>query len=122
MTATLEEPRVDPVAAYEMPRPVLGQGVTWYSMGTRSGAGEMAFVIHVGKRNIVLSRASGLAVESVRHIDDPKLQMNSEQRANGAWDFTDRDKQIDRLLADATALAERVKTLEELLDSPKKGK
>jgi hypothetical protein len=32
-------------------------------------------------------------VDAVRHVDDPKLTLNADQRENGAWDFTDEDKQ-----------------------------
>jgi hypothetical protein len=130
VTATLEKPSTveedirqqnrDAIEAFVMPKPEIGQGVTWYSSGTRSGPGEMAFVLEVGRRNIVLQRASGTAEASVRHVDDPKLQLNEEQRATGAWDFTKRDKQLDRLLVEMTDLKERVKTLEDLLNEPAK--
>ncbi len=124
MTATLEEEvrqqTRDAVQAFEMPRPCPGQTVTWYPSGTRDGRGENANVLNSGKRNIVVMRASGQAMESVRHVDDPKLKLSSEQRESGAWDFTERDKQLDKMQKDFTALQLRVATLEELLNEPAK--
>lgn len=126
MTATIEqevEQRVrEEVQAFEMPRPSMGQTVAWYPSGIKGGACEVAHVLKVSKRNLLLQRISGTCVETVRHVDDPKLKLSAEQRESGAWDFTDYDKQQ---AADRSRVAEieaRVKTLEELLDSPKKSK
>jgi hypothetical protein len=116
VTTTLEqevsEKRNEEVAAFVMTKPCRGQCVTWYSAGTRDCTGEMAFILEIGKRNVVLQRASGLAMESVRHIDDPKLKLSVDQRESGAWDFTDRDKQLDKLQATVNDLHSRFTTLE----------
>jgi hypothetical protein len=120
----------DAIQAYEMPRPCPGQTVTWFPSGSRDGKGENAQVLSAGKRNIVVLRASGGAMESVRHVEDPKLKLSAEQRASGAWDFTERDKKLDTMQKEVggyaamfTALELRVATLEELLNEPaKKGK
>ena len=133
MTATLEEEvrakRNLEIAAFVMPKPSMGQCVTWYSSGTRTSLGENAFVLSVGRRNLVISRASGVAMESVRHIDDPKLQLSDEQRLSGAWDFTERDKQQDKftemaasLVKQVASLVERVTALEEFFNESSKPK
>jgi hypothetical protein len=124
--ATIEDEvrkiKQDEIEAFTMPKPCLGQSVTWFHSGTRTGLGEIAWVLKAGHRNIVLQRASGLAVETVRHVADPKLQLSVEQRESGAWDFTDQDKKSlanEKLLAE---LVERVKTLEEFINEPVKKK
>ena len=126
MTATLEEEVRDKrnveIAEFVMPKPCRGQAVTFYSSGTKDSVGETAFVRDVGRRNLVLHLSSGNCVDTVRHIDDPKLSLSVEQRASGAWDFTDKDKSDiarDKKLA---ALEARLATLEELLNEPAKVK
>ncbi len=135
MTATLEAPVVETIsseqadkdkrnkeiAEFVMPRPNLGQAVTWFPSGTRTN-GEMAYVLTIGRRNLVVQRASGIAMDSVRHVDDPKLSLSVEQRASGAWDFTERDKQLDKLQATVELLQARVVTLEEFINEPAKKK
>lgn len=132
MTATIEAPveAVDPIHAFQMPKPCMGQPVTWWPAGTRDLPGETAFVIRVGRRNIILRTASGVCMETVRHIDDPKLKLNSDQRESGAWDFTEHDKsqlehgkRIPALEAQVADLLARIAALEELIAEPaKKGK
>ena len=127
MTATLEEEIRDKtrqeIQDFVMPRPCPGQTVTWFPSGARDGKGENANVLNSGKRNIIIMRASGLAMESVRHVDDPKLKLSAEQRASGAWDFTERDKQLDTIQAKFATLEARIATLEEFINEPaKKGK
>src|SRR5688572_8889207 len=79
------------IDAFEMPRPCMGQCVAWYPSGTRLNS-EIAFITRVSKKNVELQRASGTYMTAVRHIDDPKLQLNEDQRESGAWDFTEQDK------------------------------
>lgn len=126
MSATLEDEvrssRNQEIAAFVMPRPDRGQAVTWYASGTRDGVGEVAFVLEVGRRNLVVARASGLAMESVRHIDDPKLKLSVEQRESGAWDFTERDKQLDSQREQLADLTARLTALEAFLNEPAKKK
>lgn len=105
---------------FVMPKPARGQAIVWYPHGVKDCNSEVAFVLQVGTRNIILSRASGVCEESVRHIDDPKLQFSAEQRESGAWDFTDHDKtQISHSQQIADLLA-RVTELETLFNEPKK--
>lgn len=98
--------------AFVMPRPAVGQAVVWYPSGTKESLPETAFVLRVGTKNCVIQRASGMAMESVRHINDPKLALNAFQRETGAWDFTEYDKQIQEKLGSGDSLAARVKDLE----------
>jgi hypothetical protein len=127
MTAALLEDEVrqqqnELVKAFTMPKACRGQAVTWYPSGAKSSAAETAFVLEVGKRNVVLQRASGLAIASVRHIDDPKLQLSAEQRESGAWDFTDEAKQMLELQKIVKETAEKVRLLEEMFNEPKEKK
>lgn len=126
MTAVAEPP-TEPIVEYTMPRPCRGQAVTWYAHGTANGPGETGFVMEIGKRNIVLHRASGVCMDGVRHIDDPKLKLSAEQRESGAWDFTDESKRLlasegrlASLEGELTALRERIATMEALFNEPSK--
>ena len=60
----------------------------------------------------MLRAAGGGYYESVRHIDDPKLKINSDHRENGAWDFTEYHKETK--LAAAT-LDERLSRIEDVM-------
>src|SRR5690348_9004381 len=64
------------IDAFVMPKPMRGQSVLFYRNGTKGGQPEVGFVLKVGTRNLMVNLASGLAQESVRHIDDPRLQLN----------------------------------------------
>jgi hypothetical protein len=117
------------IAEFAMPKPCLGQSVKWYGDGTKNNKGEIAFVREVGKRNLVLGLSSGIRVDRVRHVDDPKLSLSADQRATGAWDFTDEAKQyeanlkrLDGMEATVKAMQDRIATLEEFLNEPAKKK
>ena len=124
MTATIEqevEQKLrEEIHAFTMPKPSMGQNVTWYPSGSKSSQCEVCRVIRVGKHALMLERISGTCVESVRHVDDPKLKLRAEQRESGAWDFTDYDKAMAADRSRLVDLEARVKTLEELLEAPKK--
>lgn len=111
----------DPIDTFVMPRPAIGQLVLWYPNADPNAAPEVAAVRRRGHRNIVVGLGGGLPRESVRHVDDPKLKLSPSQRENGAWDFTDRDKQYASMHSELTDVKSRLKTLEDLiLESPKK--
>lgn len=118
-TATLEEEirqlKQDEIAAYKMPRPSIGQSVLWYPSGTKETTAETTFVLEAKARTIVIQRASGVCEASVRHLDDPKLQLSIEQRAAGAWDFTDYDKRNVAQSKTLETLEARVAALEKKL-------
>lgn len=78
---------------FQMPRVRHGELVAWYPTGTRSQAPEVAQVFRVSGRNVHLVTATKGVKEAVRHIDDPKLKLNSDQREMGAWDFTEAAKE-----------------------------
>lgn len=117
MTATLEQEVKDAAREaamkFVMPRPARGQAIVWYPHGVKDGNSEVAFVLSIGTRNIIISRASGVCEEGVRHIDDPKLSFSADQRESGAWDFTDHDKDLAQLKLD-------VAELKALFNEPKK--
>lgn len=73
---------------YVMPPVRHGQVVAWYPPTGRQEP-ESAIVIRVAPRNVHLSTATRGVREAVRHVSDPKLRLNPEQREMGAWDYTD---------------------------------
>lgn len=75
----------------------VGQDVVFLPMATRnSRIPSIGKVIHNNGNVITLYEVTptggSLVRESVRHIDDPKLEMNQAQRENGAWDYTEYTK------------------------------
>ena len=100
---------------FEMPEVVIGTPVTFYANGMVEGTEpRIGFVVKMSRsgRNLVLRAAGGGYYESVRHIDDPKLKINSDHRENGAWDFTEYHK--DALMS-AKALSKRLSRIEEVM-------
>ena len=110
------------IANFTMTKPNVGQSVMWYPSGNKSRNGEMAFVLEAKHRTILIQRASGVCMETVRHVDDPKLKLSEDHRESGAWDFTDDDKQKVEHAKRLTKLEERMAMLEELLNEPAKKK
>lgn len=75
---------------FTMPVPSAGMPVLWYAAGVKTGRKpEVGFILNVGNRSVRLRTAFGELKETVRHVSDPKLQLNRDQREGGAWDFTD---------------------------------
>lgn len=92
-TATLEPTPVQNAAMmnFRMPTIQIGQSVVWHQFGQKEhGRGEISFVIAVSPsgRTIAIRRPTGHCIEGVRHINDPKLQLDIG-RENGAWEYTE---------------------------------
>jgi len=84
----------DRIVDFSMPSVPVGTAVLWYPMGRRSAMPMVAYVLHCGARTTQLYLASGRRMDAVRHLADPKLELNSDQRENGAWDFTEQHKEF----------------------------
>jgi len=108
--------------AYVMPKPQKGSAVLWYPHASKTDSPEVGFVWKAGHRNIVVQLIAGTVKETVRHIDDPKLQMGTSQRENGAWDFTDKDKADIKRDEKLAALEAKFTELEDLVSGGKKKK
>ena len=75
---------------FDMPVPVLGTTVRWYQSGlAESRPPGVGTVIRVFHRSLSILLPSGVRMDAVRHINDPKLQLNADQRECGSWDFTE---------------------------------
>ena len=127
MNATLSEAEVERLEAFKMPRPMLGQQVLWRKHASPTEDPEIGFVLKAGARSIRLQTASGMIVDTVRHMSDPKLQLNEHQRENGAWEFPESaglGERVAKLESTLDQLAAQVKSFRELLETPadKKGK
>lgn len=89
-----------------MPKPELGQTVTYRALGRaddpRPTVGTVCSVRH---GTVALALPGGAYRDGVKHVDDPRLTMNPEQREAGCWEFTERDRRIDGLLASGARLA-----------------
>lgn len=105
---TREELRRE-IAEYQMPKAPVGSPVLWYRTGRANCDPMIAYMLHCGGRTCQLFLADGRRQDSVRHIDDPKLNLSVEQRESGSWDFTHGEKD---LAAYKQTMEERVKALE----------
>lgn len=108
------------IAEFSMPQATTGTLVMWYRSARRSGSDAIvAYILHCGARTAQLFLASGRRVDAVRHIDDPKLGLNQDQREQGAWDFTPESK---KFAADKMELEKRVASLEKAVEALSKSK
>lgn len=98
------------IAEFEMPKAAVGSPVLWYRTGRKNCDPMIAYMLHCGGRTCQLFLADGRRQDSVRHADDPKLNLSVEQRESGAWDFTYSEKDLVRYKQE---MEERVRALEE---------
>lgn len=92
--------------SFVMPRPSVGDVVRWYRFGVANESqASAATVTRILDSSIDVSVILGGAKFAVRHINDPRLRMSSDMRAEGAWDYTDafykqlaRDSEFDQRL------------------------
>lgn len=82
------------MTSYKMPAITAGTIVRYFPSGTRTARRpDIAQVKTVSERSVVLVLTWGQQIDTVRHVDDPKLTLNADQRENGAWDYTDEHYQ-----------------------------
>jgi len=108
---------------FTAPRCTVGMQVLWYRNGLRDRTSvEVAYMLHNGVRTSTIHASTGRRVDAVRHIDDPKLQLNADQRETGAWDFTEDYKETLAFRERVTAkLAELDRQVNALIQSGIKG-
>ncbi len=116
MSTTLEVEQ-SAIENFQMPYVKVGQPVLWFPGGLRTGKDpHVAFVLKASQRNMSLKTIGGMRYDAVRHIDDPKLKMNEDQRENGAWDYTDEFKdqkaRWDLIEEQLAAMESRIKVTE----------
>jgi hypothetical protein len=107
MNAVAEEPVQVQAPPFTMPKPARGQPILWFPDANRHAIPEVGFVREIGHSSLVIY-VGGVPLDSVRHIDDPRLKQNAHQRENGAWDFPESER-------DMITLRERVDKLEALV-------
>lgn len=94
---------------YAMPQANPGMQILWYKKGVVDRTSvEVAYMLHTGARTAVICSMTGRRVDAVRHVDDPKLQLNADQRENGAWDYTDDYKEMLRFKLEVRSRLERL--------------
>ena len=101
---TVKEVNMNEIENWVMPKPSRGQQVLWFPHASKHEEPEIAFIKEFGKRSVVIN-VNGVAWDGVRHINDPKLELNEFQRQNGAWAFVDADNGNADLI-------QRIETLE----------
>jgi len=104
---------------FDMPEVDEGTPISYYANGKRDTSfPRLGFVIRISRsgRNLMLRTSDGHIFDAVRHLDDPKLRINSDHRENGAWDYTDHYKKERDARED---LGNRLVRLEDLIDSQK---
>lgn len=108
----MSSPTQDQIISFEMPKVKVGTPVSFHPTGRDEGTHpQLAFVVRISRtgRNIMLRNVNGGINESVRHVDDPKLEINSDHREGGAWDFTDEYK---RIKGERSEILSRIERLE----------
>lgn len=77
------------IAAFVMPPIAVGDKVRWYQFGVRDESRvASATVCRVLARSIDLQVDGAMYRNAVKHADDPRLKISSEQRDSGCWDYT----------------------------------
>lgn len=95
MSAVAELPTDAEINAFVAPAVLVGQDVVYYPMAhVNSRRPSLGKVIWIGQNSRIVNihevdqHGKTLVREAVRHISDPKLKLNEDQREAGAWDFT----------------------------------
>ena len=104
---------------FEMPEISEGTPVSFLPNGRRDNSvPRLGFAIRISRsgRNLMIRTADGQVYDAVRHLDDPKLRINSEHRENGAWDYTDHYK---KELSEREDMKNRLARIEDVLDDKK---
>lgn len=123
-TAVANLPTDEEINAFVAPEVLVGQDVVFYPMAhVNSRRPSLGKVIWIGQNNRIINiletdqHGKTLVRECVRHMDDPKLRLNEDQRENGAWDFTPYAK-AERARWDD--MSRHLRALEECLLGPTK--
>ena len=92
---------------FVMPSVDPGDEVLWFPLADRNKPPHIAVVRANYHQQIEVTTRGpvGQEYDSVRHVDDPKLILNTNYRKFGAWDYTDgtkakmkKDKDLDERL------------------------
>lgn len=89
----MSQPTQEQIDSFRPPRAKQGQSVVFWPSGVRNSRTPSLGVVFYDNGRIVSLMEVALdgrilIREGVRHVDDPKLQLNETQRENGAWDFS----------------------------------
>ena len=97
----------DLARTFVMPPVDPGDEVLWFPLADRNKPPHIAVVRANYHQQIEVTTRGpvGQEYDSVRHVDDPKLILNTNYRKFGAWDYTDgakaktkKDKDLDERL------------------------
>lgn len=96
-TEALEKTPSQLAAEFVMPEVQLGTAVFYYPNHITTHP-HLAWIIRIGRtgKNLVLRTAERMVHDSVKHVDDPRLDWNVDHREAGSWDFTDEWKRIEK--------------------------
>lgn len=91
----VEERVIPNIDEFVMPPLKTGAIVSWYKDGVRlSRKPVTAVVCSVGTRTVSIHVLGVGRMDAVRHIEDPKLMLNPDQRESGAWDYSEDQRDI----------------------------
>lgn len=116
------EPTKAEIDAFVAPKVLVGQPVVYYPMANvNSRKPSMGTAIWTGQNNRIINilevdhYGRTLVREAVRHVSDPKLKLNDDQREFGAWDYTPFYKHECEIRDD---IEERIASLEQAVINP----
>lgn len=94
---------------FKMPEVRVGSHVLWFQYAViNSKRAIAATIVKVNPGTVELRLADGRIVDTVRHKDDPKLNLNEHQREGGAWDFTEEFYAEKHFWAETNRRLERI--------------
>jgi len=107
----MSSPTQEQILSFQMPKVEVGTALAFYPAGRPNAHSTVGFLVRISRtgRNVMLKTVDGLVYDAVRHVEDPKLEINSDHRENGAWDFTDEHKRLEK---NRQELVERIERLE----------
>lgn len=116
----MERPTSEEITEFTMPEALQGTEVSFYKNGMAEGRPpELGTIVrvHNSRRTVTIQIAGGTIQQSVRHLDDPKLRINSDHRENGAWDFTPEYKRREREVLEINQRLARLESIM-IVDKP----
>lgn len=91
-----EKSREQIASEFVMPEPEIGTPVFFYSFHNKQHP-KLGFVTKLGRtgKNIQVVTFDRHVHDSVKHVDDPRLDWNNDHRESGSWDYTDEWKRLE---------------------------
>ncbi len=97
MTTTEKKTPAELAHEFVMPDIELGSPVMFHHAHDTTNP-QLGFVVRIGRtgKNVVIRTSDRHVHESVKHVDDPRLDWNIDHRESGSWDYTPEWKRLEK--------------------------